>query len=315
MPRSHSQPISAPTKPRRRPLQDRTLHHHHHQPEQAWSSWSCHNIPQSPGALVWEEDEQGGHGENGYYSCYDSDPEDSLRSRNNYTPPPSAPPAAAAAAPVKNKRKSAFNSTNHNSNNVVVSDDLYAGNNLYDIVHGAFNERWTFILHPQSGQHPQQHGNPCAVQAWMERGQRLCTTVIPPKLVYQFIGKQASPSSSALQQQGQHQQRPRLLGNTTSPLYSIDLLEIQRVLEMHRVNRELYPFAKAQSTFTITTLHETICLEASSQSERDRFVRLLKLLVARFGSQLVTGDIRVEEFFTMIGNGPGGAQVEYNRYL
>ena len=92
------------------------------------------------------------------------------------------------------------------------------------------------------------------------------------------------------------------------------MLEIQRVLETDKVNRELYPFAKAQNTFTITTLSETVCLEASSKSERDRIVRLLKLLVARFGSQLVTGDYRVEEFFTMLGNGPGGAQMEYRRY-
>ena len=261
--RSQSQPVSAPTKPRRKPLEERSAQHH-----EAWS-WACNSIPHSPDALIWEDDD----GENG---CYDSDPEDSLRSRTRshlavpaptVTPPPKPQPQEPKLLlGKKHRRRSTCPS--------VPSEELVAGNNVYDVVHGAFNERWTFILHPDASQ---SKNNPCAVQAWLERGQRLHSTVIPPKLVYQVVRK----ASSAQNQKG------RVLD--TTQLTSIDLLEIQRVLETVKVNRDLYPFAKAQSTFIISTLTETFCLEASSMKERDRIVHLLKLLVARFGSQLVTG--------------------------
>ena len=94
----------------------------------------------------------------------------------------------------------------------------------------------------------------------------------------------------------------------TTKAHGFDLVDVARVLAVDSVDRVHYPFAKPSSCFLVKTLDKSILFEAKSASERERIVRLLKLVVARLGSKLIVGDQSFfSEFFYSMHDGPGEA--------
>lgn len=75
-----------------------------------------------------------------------------------------------------------------------------------------------------------------------------------------------------------------------SAMTGFDLIDVSRILSVDKVDREQNPFAKASHCFLIKTMDESLLFETKSKSDKERVVRLFKLLVARLGSQLIVGD-------------------------
>jgi len=147
------------------------------------------------------------------------------------------------------------------------------------------NEKMTLVWHRSAKPDARSKGTPQAMIIWIERGQQLNSGLIQPKLVWR----------PAREHEGEMQR----LGLSTPSLESLELLDISRILEVNRINRKLYPFAKRKSCFLIESLDRKMMFEASSESERDRIVNGLKLLVARFASKIIVQDRDVlDEFFT-----------------
>ncbi|KAL7573840.1 hypothetical protein ACA910_012415 [Epithemia clementina (nom. ined.)] len=147
------------------------------------------------------------------------------------------------------------------------------------LVQHVFKERWTLILH-------QDKGPPVGIEAWLERGQRLYKSTLAPKFVWLPL----------------HEKSNKVLTRQGSEFAGIDLLDIQRILDMVRVDRRAFPLAQPRRSFMIKSLSGNFCMEARSAAERDRIIRQLKLTVARFGSQLVSGDAGVEDFFVPLSH-------------
>ena len=93
----------------------------------------------------------------------------------------------------------------------------------------------------------------------------------------------------------------------TTGAVSFDLVDVARVLAVDTVDRKLYPFAKPASCFLLKTIDKSFLFETKSAPERERIVRLLKLVVARLGSKLIVGDQSFFEEFFITGDGPGEA--------
>ena len=131
--------------------------------------------------------------------------------------------------------------------------------------------------------------SPQGVHVWIEPGSQLRSTLLQPRLV-------CKPVQSNARAVGGQDASDRLVR-------SIDLLDIGRVLEARRVDRVRHPLAKRDCSFLVETLDRTgLLFQAESESERDRIVHGLKLVVARLGSKIVVGDGTViEEFFTPFG--------------
>eukprot|EP00522_Entomoneis_paludosa_P014353 CAMPEP_0172461636 /NCGR_PEP_ID=MMETSP1065-20121228/41210_1 /TAXON_ID=265537 /ORGANISM="Amphiprora paludosa, Strain CCMP125" /LENGTH=426 /DNA_ID=CAMNT_0013217029 /DNA_START=24 /DNA_END=1304 /DNA_ORIENTATION=+ len=146
---------------------------------------------------------------------------------------------------------------------------------MQDLIQTVFKERWTFILHPA-------YGTPVAIEGWLERGQRLQNATIAPKLIWLPLHEKSRKA------------QPKKM---ESELPGVDLLDIQRILQMNRVDRKKFALAKPRRTLMIKSIRGDYCLEARSMPDRDSFVKQLKLAVARFGSQLVANDPAVEDFF------------------
>ena len=174
------------------------------------------------------------------------------------------------------RRNVSFHSEDDTNFSGARNDDDVA---LLSLVQHIFKKRWTLIHH-------QEGGKPLGVEAWLERGQRLHRVTLPPKIVWLPLEEKSNKVSM----------------NQGAEFTGIDLLDIQRILEVSRVDREAFPFANPRRSFIIKTLHGRSCLEARSVTDRDRIVRQLKMTVARFGSQLVSGDPRVEDFFVPLSH-------------
>jgi len=198
--------------------------------------------------------------------CYDSDPEDFTRRR-----------ARRQGASSSNKE--------NNSSDLDSSIDLDDDEVVQVAVEDFMNERWTLILHQDDSRSSKPSH---AVHAWIERGLKLYRSVITPRFVWKPI----------------HQESKNVV-DRRSEMMHVDLLEIQRVLEVKQLDRERYPFAKLSNSFLIKSENGTVLLEAGSPAERDKLVRLLKLAVARLGSKLVTGDFALDEYFAFMEHGPG----------
>ncbi len=84
---------------------------------------------------------------------------------------------------------------------------------------------------------------------------------------------------------------------------SIELLNIVRIVVPKEIDRQLHPFVKKESAFTIVTnAEEEYLFEAATQDERDKFVFAFKVMVARLASKIIVGDKDVfDEFFTPLG--------------
>ena len=148
------------------------------------------------------------------------------------------------------------------------------------------NETTTLILHPSRRAIAGQAvgSAPLAVNVWVERGQRLQTT-IQPKLMWRQV----------------HRARMNDARSVVLPVgvRGIELLDITRILKVGNVDRKQQPFAKPKHCFIIKTIDgEELFLEARSPFERNRCVHCLKLLVARFGAKVIVSDPSLfDEFF------------------
>ena len=147
--------------------------------------------------------------------------------------------------------------------------------NMHAAIQEIFRERWTFILHPE-------RGSPMGVDAWMKRGQRLPRATVAPKLVWLPVHSKTSEKELARQE---------------SKLAGIEILDMQRILPMGRIDRKKYAFARPRRSVLIKSQNGDFCFECRSMAERDKFIHQMKLAVARFGSQLVANDPRVSDFF------------------
>jgi len=176
------------------------------------------------------------------------------------------------------------------------------------IVQEIFNQTTTFVLHPQMKSSYGGGGTvlqasarrPVAVDAWLERGQHLAYNLIQPKWIWKAKSR-LDPGLSSVRQE--------------TCLQGIELLDITRILKFE--DTEGYhnqSFAKPSHCLFIKSIHdEEFCFEAKSMRERDRLVSSLKLLIARFGAMVLTGDPQVYyEFFWMNEAAPGMAP-EFNQ--
>lgn len=96
----------------------------------------------------------------------------------------------------------------------------------------------------------------------------------------------------------------------TKNVASFDLIDVARVLAVDSVDRKKHPFAKPSSCFLVKTLDKSILFETKSAAERERLVRMMKLVVARLGSKLIVGDQSFFEEYFFMGlpeSGPGEA--------
>ena len=147
------------------------------------------------------------------------------------------------------------------------------------------SDKFTLVWHRSTRPYSRSEGAPQAIIAWIERGQQINYGLIQPKLVWCPIKD--------------HEGEVHRIGLPTPTLESLELLDISRVLEVNRIDRKLYPFAKRKSCFLLESLDRKMMFEASSESERDRIVNGLKLTVARFASKVIVQDVGVlDEFFT-----------------
>jgi len=216
--------------------------------------------------------------------CYDSDPEDFVRR-------------------PRRQFSSDHSSSPNNKENIPPEVAFYTNYSVQGRVQALLNERFTLILHQNTGgtldsssSTPKSaatgsHG----VHVWIERGQYLQRGIVQPKLHWKPMVQ--TPPSSSLRSNSFSQ--PSKMGN-------VALLDIHRILPVEHLDRRLYPFAKIQHCFLVKAMDQTLLFEASSKVERDRMVDSLKLCVARLGSLLLSEDDGLmDEFFAGMEHGPG----------
>jgi hypothetical protein len=200
---------------------------------------------------------------------YDSDPEDFIRrARTNNS--------------TDNADVDDYSVSVASSNSICCPDDAI-------IVRELMNEKLRLILHPSKSKGSISTAAPQAVSVWIEHGRRVRNELVSPKFVWKSLHKSNHKVSY---------QR--------SEVSSVDILDIDRILPVEKLNRSRHPFAKTRHTFLMRSIHgEAFMFEASSASERDRLVHSIKLMVARLGSMLVVQDDNVlEEFFIGVAPSP-----------
>jgi len=176
--------------------------------------------------------------------------------------------------------------------------DVHNDEMFSNIVQEIFNQTTTLVLHPllpTNKPRSVQSVRPTAVDAWLERGQHLAYALIQPKWIWK-----AKPRLDA---EGQCNLRQKFR------LQGIELLDITRILKVEDTEGEMLSFGKPSHCFFIKSIHdEEFCFEAKSTTERDRVVSSLKLLIARFGAKVLTGDPQVYyDFFWINDAVPGKA--------
>jgi hypothetical protein len=134
------------------------------------------------------------------------------------------------------------------------------------------NQRHTLILHDSGPSYP--------VHVWIERGQHLATESIPPKLVWKPVNR-----------------RPFKKSYQNLEVQCINLLDIQRVLTLTKVDRKRHPLVKPSCCFIVKTLTKSLLLEASCQQQRDGIAESLKQCVARLGSMILVDSDELQEYF------------------
>jgi hypothetical protein len=219
--------------------------------------------------------------------CYDSDPEDFTRSGRGIS----------SHVNKENLKKDQLYKYAYprsvNASPTGDIDDVNRDDAFKAVVQEIFNGLTTLIYHPTKVENGEVYPmRPVAVDAWLERGQRLIT-IIQPKWMWKPKPRDAVGVEN-------HQ---------LVAIKGIELLDITRILKVARVNRTYYPFAKPSNSFMIKTIdNEEFCFEAKSPVERDRLVYSLKLVIARFGAKVVMGDPNVyREFFASADGVPGEA--------
>mmetsp|Transcript_24999 Transcript_24999/g.58663 ORF Transcript_24999/g.58663 Transcript_24999/m.58663 type:complete len:602 (-) Transcript_24999:23-1828(-) len=211
---------------------------------------------------------------------YDSDPEDFIRRRRS------------SSHIEKSEYQEPFTSPSRSLLDVH-NDELFS-----NIIQEIFNKTTTLVLHPlMDCTKPESVKSlrPIAVDAWLERGQHLAHALIQPKWIWK--------AKSHLNADGQSNIRQKFC------LRGIELLDITRILKMEETDKGSQSFAKQGHSFFVKSIHdEEFCFEAKSRTERDRVVSSLKLLIARFGAKVLTGDPQVYyDFFWTNDVAPGKA--------
>jgi hypothetical protein len=202
---------------------------------------------------------------------YDSDPE--LFSR-----PTKTSIAATTTAPRHDKPKKLD----------FVPCDAFGDPGLSRLVHDFFNEKITLLLHRDCRKNHSTRTS-CAVHAWVDRGQRLRDRIILPKFVWMPV----TQNNNTVKRQ-------------CDETFSVDLLDICRLLNVTQLDRTRYPFARIPNSFLLRTMQEDLIFEASSHEERNRLVHTLKHVVARFASKILLQDeSAISEFFAHRLPGPG----------
>jgi len=216
--------------------------------------------------------------------CYDSDPELNCSRERNHR---SECAINDADCPTKynlaSKRAKDRNPQDFDIHNV-----NFVNKNIGQILHRNMKLVW----HPMpSSTKSQTSPSPVCVAAWIELGSLLKNIVIHPKLMFK-------PIVNNTKSQHVHQQKVQLCSQ--DDVISVDLLDINRIMEVDSINRKMYPFAKLRTSFIVSTKSgKSFLFEASSEKEKEQFVQSLKLLVARFTSMIVVEDETVyDEFFT-----------------
>jgi len=212
---------------------------------------------------------------------YDSDPEDFTRRRLHATEAGSV-----VSATPKPHNQMSFPSPSRSFLDVN-NDEAFA-----NIVQEIFNKTTTLVLHPlQDPNKPTsvQASRPMAVDAWLERGQHLAYALIQPKWIWKAKDQANTRENFCLQ--------------------GIELLDITKILKMEETDRCSESFGKPSHCFYVKSIYDDeFCFEAKSRSERNRIVNSLKLLIARFGAKVLTGDPQVYyEFFWTTEAAPGKA--------
>jgi len=158
------------------------------------------------------------------------------------------------------------------------------GEQAEELIQETFSGTSTCLWHPT--QDPDNTNRaPVLVFLWMERGSRVQSTFIQPKLMWR-------PRS-------ERELHRRRLGVSATKPEAVDLLDICRILVPKRIDREIHPFAKPDKSFEIETTEDSFLFQAETVAQRDRLVHGLKLVVARLASRLIVGDRHVyREFFT-----------------
>ena len=191
----------------------------------------------------------------------------------------------------------------NNQGMLILNDDQEENKCIQVITNGKMNLVWhPTILNEQSNL------SPIVIQSWIESGSRLNrnSQFVQPKFMWkkgynESIANRRSSFSSQIN-----------TTNTVLPHFTIDLLDICRVLPTTSINRSLHPYAKKSCSFTIETHTDTYLFECKSTKERDESVHGLKLVVARLASQLIVGDNDVyKDFFSGVGSVPGDA-IDWN---
>jgi hypothetical protein len=161
------------------------------------------------------------------------------------------------------------------------------------------NEKMTLMWHPTQTEKSPNRAPVCS-KVWIESGVYLIDgTFLLPKLTWVPVFEVALQS--------------KILNVTLDNPGTIDLLDVCRVRECDKINRNLHPFAKAESSFVVQTQNGTHLFEARSKQERGRIVNGLRLVIARLASLLMLRDLRaVDEFFggqsAVPGEAPAWAQ-------
>lgn len=217
--------------------------------------------------------------------CYDSDPEETTRRPFRSQVRGHSLDTSTELLRELNQGGSFDDVQIENDNVARKLTDFYDEELVKTQVEELMNDAFTLVWHPPS-KSDLSNGKPQAVKTWIERGQQLNNRLlIHPKLVWRPLNPR----------QGIHQ-----TDNVMAELESVELLDIIRVLEVDRIDRKRYPLAKRDCCLLLECLDRTMLFEASSESERNRFVHGLKLLVARFGSKIIVEEHSVfEEFFTL----------------
>lgn len=154
----------------------------------------------------------------------------------------------------------------------------------------ATNTRLNMVWHrrTKAADYTTKRSPPVAVTGAFEVGAHLDNVVVQPKFTW-------SPAYEP------HLDNRKIRLSGAEP-HSIELLSIIRVVKPTKLNRRLYPFARLDRTFCITTNDEQfpyLVLEAASTRERDWMVKALKIIVARLASIIIVRDeAMLMEFFT-----------------
>jgi hypothetical protein len=169
--------------------------------------------------------------------------------------------------------------------------DLNDSSMVREYLQEIMNQRFTLVWHLCAAD--EGPSKPVAVVAWIERGQHLHNKLIQPRLVWRKLRSASTPSKRGLSDFENHH---------------VDLLDISRIIEVSRIDRKRYPLAQKKQSLHIQCLDGQMLFEASSEMERDRLCRDLKLVVARLGSKIILEDETLfDEFFVVDTPVPGEA--------